>query len=38
MKRSWKSRLGEFAIWAAVAIATALIMISLSEELLPNNF
>ena len=38
MKRSWKSRLGEFAIWAAVAIATALIMISLSEELLPSNF
>jgi hypothetical protein len=38
MKRSWKSKLGEFAIWAAVAIATAVIMISLSEELLPNNF
>lgn len=38
MKRSWKSRLGEFAIWAAVAIGTALIMISLSEELLPSNF
>jgi hypothetical protein len=38
MKRTWKSRLGEFAIWAAVAIATALIMIFFSEELLPSNF
>jgi hypothetical protein len=38
MKRSWKSRLGEFAIWAAVSIAVALIMIYFSEELLPNNF
>lgn len=37
-KRSWKSRLAEFALWAAVAIATALIMISMSETLLPTNF
>lgn len=37
-KRSWKSRLGEFLIWAFVAIGTALIMISMSETLLPSNF
>jgi hypothetical protein len=38
MKRSWKSRLGELALWAAVAIITALVLIQLSEELLPTNF
>jgi hypothetical protein len=37
-KRSWKARLAEFALWAAVAVATALIMISMSEQLLPENF
>lgn len=37
-KRSWKSRLLELALWAAVSIATALIMIALSEKLLPANF
>lgn len=37
-KRSWGSRLAEFALWAAVAVATALIMISMSERLLPENF
>lgn len=37
-KRSWRSRLGEFAVWTAVAIGTALIMISMSETLLPTNF
>ena len=36
--RSWKARLGEFMIWAAVAIATAVIMVALSEKLLPANF
>ena len=38
MKRPWKSRLGELALWALVSIAVALIMIYFSEELLPNNF
>jgi hypothetical protein len=37
-KRSWKSRLGELLIWLTVSIATALIMIALSERLLPANF
>lgn len=38
MKRSWKSRLGELALWALVSIATALILIQLAESLLPANF
>lgn len=38
MKRSWKSRLGELALWVLVAVATAVIMVLLSEELLPANF
>lgn len=37
-KRSWKSRLLELALWAAVSIVTALIMIALSNKLLPTNF
>lgn len=37
-KRSWKSRLGELLLWTLVAIGTALIMISMSETLLPSNF
>jgi hypothetical protein len=37
-KRSWKSRLIELALWAALSIATALIMIALSDKLLPTNF
>lgn len=38
MKRSGKARLLEFALWFALSIATALIMIALSERLLPANF
>ena len=38
MKRSWKSRLGELFLWLLVSIATAVIMVMLSEELLPANF
>ena len=38
MKRSWKARLGELLLWALVAIATAVIMVMLSEDLLPANF
>ena len=37
-KRSWTKRIAELALWAAVAIGTAAIMISLSETLLPANF
>lgn len=38
MKRSWKSRLGELAIWTLVAIVTAVILILLSDKILPTNF
>ena len=37
-KRSWKSRLVELALWIAVSIVTAVILVSLSETLLPANF
>lgn len=37
-KRSWRSRLGELGLWALVSIATALLLILLSEKLLPTNF
>lgn len=36
--RSRKARLLEFLLWTAVAIGTALILISLTERLLPTNF
>lgn len=38
MKRSRKARLLEFFAWALVSIATAVILVSLSESLLPTNF
>ena len=38
MKRPWKSRLGELALWALVSVATALILVQLAETLLPANF
>lgn len=38
MKRSWKSRLGELALWAIVSLITAFILVQLSESLLPANF
>lgn len=37
-KRSWKSRLLELAFWIALSIVTAVIMVALSEKLLPANF
>lgn len=37
-RRSWKSKLIELALWAALSIAVALIMIALSNKLLPENF
>ena len=36
--RSWKSRLLELLLWVAVAIATAVILVMLSEQVLPSNF
>lgn len=38
MKRSWKSKILELLLWAAVAVATAVVLVMLSEELLPANF
>jgi negative regulator of sigma E activity len=37
-RRSWRSRLLELALWAGVSLATAVILVSLSEKLLPTNF
>ncbi len=37
-RRSWKSRLLELAFWVALSILTAVIMVALSEKLLPPNF
>lgn len=38
MKRSWKSKLLELLLWAAVAVATAVVLVMLSDEILPANF
>ncbi len=38
MKGPWRSRLLEFALWTAVALVTAAILVSMSETLLPTNF
>ena len=38
MKRSWKSRLGEFLLWALLSLVIAFILVQLSETLLPANF
>ncbi len=38
MKRSWKSRLGELALWTLVAVATAVVLVLLSDKILPTNF
>ncbi len=35
MKRSWKSRLAELALWTAVALGTALVLILLTDRILP---
>ncbi|HYI45825.1 MAG TPA: hypothetical protein VE174_10260 [Actinomycetota bacterium] len=37
-KRPWKLRLAELFLWFAVAVITAVIMVSMSERLLPANF
>ena len=38
MKRSWKWRVLELLLWAAVAVGTAVVLVMLSEEILPANF
>jgi hypothetical protein len=38
MKRPWKSRLLELALWTAVSIITAVTLVLLSEKVLPENF
>ncbi len=37
-RRSWRSRVLELLFWAAIAIGTALVLIALTERLLPTNF
>lgn len=37
-RRSWRSRLLEFALWAAIAIGTAVVLVMLSDRVLPSNF
>lgn len=36
--RSRTARIAEFLVWSAVAIITAVILVQLSERLLPTNF
>jgi hypothetical protein len=37
-KRSWRSRLVELVLWAAVAVATAVLLVYLTERFAPPNF
>lgn len=37
-RRSWRTRLLELLLWAAVAVLTAVILVVLSERFLPSNF
>lgn len=37
-RRSWKSRLFELLLWALVAVATAVILALVTEEIAPPNF
>jgi hypothetical protein len=38
VKRSWKSRLLEFALWALLSLIVAFVLILLSDRLLAPNF
>ncbi|HEY7874322.1 MAG TPA: hypothetical protein VIG64_04285 [Actinomycetota bacterium] len=38
VKRSRKAKLIEFSLWALLSIVTAVVMILLSNKLLPTNF
>jgi hypothetical protein len=37
-RRSWASRLGELLVWVGVAVLTAVVLVLLSDRLLPTNF
>jgi hypothetical protein len=37
-KRSWRSITGELLAWFGVALATAVILVALSEKILPASF
>ncbi len=37
-KRPWKFRLLEFGLWALLSLVTAVVLVMLSDELLPANF
>jgi hypothetical protein len=37
-RRSWRSRFLELFLWFLVAVVTAVILVLLSEEILPANF
>lgn len=38
MRRPWRARLLELALWAALSVAIAVALALLSESLWPNNF
>jgi hypothetical protein len=38
MRKRWQSILIELVIWGGIAIITAVVLVLLSEELLPANF
>jgi hypothetical protein len=38
LKRSWKSILGELALWFLVSVATAVILVLVADKILPANF
>lgn len=37
-RRSWRSRALELLLWVVLSVVTAVVMVSLSERLLPSNF
>jgi hypothetical protein len=38
MKRPWKWRILELLFWAAIAVGTAVVLVALSDSILPANF
>ena len=38
MKRSWRSRLGEFFLWALLSVVIAFVLVQFVETLIPPNF
>jgi hypothetical protein len=37
-RRSWRYRIAEFLVWAAVAVGTAVLLVYLTERFAPPNF